>query len=42
LQKTEATIKPEIGGLIQIAAKKKKIKEDQAYEKQINSRFFAD
>jgi hypothetical protein len=42
MYKTEANIKPETGGLIKIAAKKKKVMEDQAYEKQINSRFFAD
>ena len=42
LEKTEANIAPEVGGLIQIAQKKRKTKEEQAYEKQINTRFFAD
>lgn len=42
LDKIEANIKPEVGGLIQIAQRKKKVKEEKAYEKQINSRFNAD
>jgi len=42
LDKTEANIRPEVGGLITMRGKKKKLTEAQAYEKQINARFFAD
>ena len=42
MDKTEANIRPEVGGLITMRGRKKKLTEAQAYEKQINARFFAD